>query len=139
MMVNNSTNNTILWWSTIPPIATKRTITSHFISLNIKKDHHMWPWKSRSSLGTATTQTVGVLNWLIRPEPSHLDIQISNSNTYLNKRYKIPAQIRFHSTKPHTITKMIDDIDMDHGQYNRKVEYAYYIHLLLEQKVISDN
>jgi hypothetical protein len=29
--------------------------------------------------------------------------------------------------------------DMDHGQYNRKVEYAYYIHLLLEQKVISDN
>ena len=29
------------WWTTIPPISTKRTITSHLKSVNIKKDHEI--------------------------------------------------------------------------------------------------
>jgi hypothetical protein len=41
VMVNNSTNiiktnNHQQWWSTIPPISSKQTITSHLNSLNIK-------------------------------------------------------------------------------------------------------
>jgi len=29
------------WWSTIPPISTKRTITSHLKPLNAKRPGHM--------------------------------------------------------------------------------------------------
>jgi len=40
--------------SPIPPISITRTITSHLNSLNHKKDHNKWRWKSRSWLGTGT-------------------------------------------------------------------------------------
>jgi hypothetical protein len=33
--------------------------------------------------------------------------------TYMNKRFKKNAKIRFHSKRPHTITKMNDNINMD--------------------------
>jgi len=37
------------WWSSIPPISRKRTVTSHLNwSRWIQKDHDMWHWKSRS-------------------------------------------------------------------------------------------
>jgi hypothetical protein len=41
-------------WFTIPLISTKRPITSHLHSLNTKKRHAIWRWKSRSWLGTGT-------------------------------------------------------------------------------------
>jgi hypothetical protein len=37
----------------ISSISTKWTITTHLTSLNTKKDHDIWPWKSRSLLGTS--------------------------------------------------------------------------------------
>ena len=43
------------WWSTIPPIPTKQTITPHLKSFNIKKMMtYMMFWKSKSLLGTGT-------------------------------------------------------------------------------------
>jgi len=36
------------WWSTIPPISTKRTFTSHLNSLDTNKYHAKWRWKSRA-------------------------------------------------------------------------------------------
>ena len=43
------------WW-TIPPISTKRTITAHLYSLNIKSHNtvNIWRWKFRSWLWTGT-------------------------------------------------------------------------------------
>jgi len=39
------------WWSTIPQISTKRTITSHWTQK--KRDNNdTWRWKSVSWLGT---------------------------------------------------------------------------------------
>jgi len=38
-----------LWWSSIQPISTKQTITSHLNwTHRTQKKHDMWPWKSRS-------------------------------------------------------------------------------------------
>jgi len=44
-----------------------------------------------------------------------LDTWISNGNTYINKREKktCPAQTRFHSKRPDTITTMKDNISMN--------------------------
>ena len=42
-----------------------------------------------------------------------LDTWISNGNTYINKREKKPAQTRFHSKRPDTMTTMKDNISMD--------------------------
>jgi len=39
-------------WSTIPPIPTKRTITSHLQITEHKIDNSMLRWKSKSWLGT---------------------------------------------------------------------------------------
>jgi hypothetical protein len=36
------------WWSTISPISTNQTVTSHLKSLNMKKNLDIWCWKSRS-------------------------------------------------------------------------------------------
>jgi len=56
------------WWSSIPPISTKRTTTSH---LNwtywSQKDHDIWRWKSRSWLGTGTKMGgIKLVNGIIR-------------------------------------------------------------------------
>jgi hypothetical protein len=60
---------------------------------------------------------VVMLNWLIRSQPSPLDSCISITILYIYKKEKKkdnkPAQIRFHSKRPHTITKMKDNINMD--------------------------
>jgi len=42
------------WRSAIPSISTKRTISSQFNSLNVKRDHEIWRKKSRFWLGTGT-------------------------------------------------------------------------------------
>ena len=42
----------IQWWSTMPPISTKRTINSHLMNKKRGKgDNEIWRWKSRSWLG----------------------------------------------------------------------------------------
>jgi hypothetical protein len=48
---------------------------------------------------------VAELDRLMRSQPSPLNNYISNGNTYINKGEKKPGQIRFHSKRPHTITK----------------------------------
>ena len=57
-------------------------------------------------------KNVVALKWLMGSQSSPLDNLISNGITYINKRYK-PPQIRLHSKRPHTITKMNDNINMD--------------------------
>jgi len=42
------------WYSTIAPISTKRTTTSHTNSPRTLKTHDIWRWKSKSWLGTET-------------------------------------------------------------------------------------
>jgi hypothetical protein len=42
------------WWSTIQPISTKRTSTSHLKPLSVKRPRHMWRWKSRFWLRNGT-------------------------------------------------------------------------------------
>ena len=61
MMIRSVLSITIMkrklteWWSRIPSMLTKWTITSHLSSLNInKRDHDIWCWKSRSRLVTGT-------------------------------------------------------------------------------------
>ena len=62
------------WWSTIPPISTKRAITSHLHSLNTKKGNHdIWLGNLGPSLGQS--QKCGGY-W------------ISKGNKYINKREK---------------------------------------------------
>jgi hypothetical protein len=46
-------------------------------------------------------------------QPSPIDNWISNGNTYINNKEKKPAQICFQSKRPHTITKMNDNLTMD--------------------------
>jgi hypothetical protein len=47
------------WWSTIPPISPKRTVTFHLTSLNIKTLYDIWSWKSRLWLETSTKKRRG--------------------------------------------------------------------------------
>ena len=53
------------------------------------------------------------LNRLMESQPSPFDNWIPNSTTYINKWENNPAQIDFYSKRPHTITKMKDNITMD--------------------------
>jgi len=46
------------WWSSIPPISTKRTIISHYNWTHWKQTT-VWHWKSRSWFGTDTTMWWG--------------------------------------------------------------------------------
>jgi len=67
------------WWSSTPPISTKRTITSH---LNwTQTDHDIWRKKSRPIAWGRYRHLAG-LNLLIRSQHSPLDYWISNDNTY---------------------------------------------------------
>ena len=56
------------WWPTIPPISTKKTITSHpnWTHWTKKKDHDIWRWNSTSGLGTDSTFVLGTdsTSWL---------------------------------------------------------------------------
>jgi hypothetical protein len=45
--------------------------------------------------------------------PTPLLITGSPTTLHIETSHKIPAQIRFHSNRPHTITQMNDDIHMD--------------------------
>ena len=96
------------WW--LPPILTRRTITSPLNSLNIKKTRHMMleiqvlAWdRHRNVAGLKQIQKFHF----------HLDKWVSNGNTHIIKRNQNPAQIRFLSNRRHTITKMNDIINMD--------------------------
>ena len=75
-----------------------------------QRDHDMWHLTFRPWLGRRTK--IWRLNRMLRIQPSPLDNWITNGNTYMNKR-KRPAQIRLHSKRPHTITKMNDRLSLD--------------------------
>jgi hypothetical protein len=47
------------WLSTIPPLSTNQTIVCHLNSLNIKRNHNIWCWKSKYWLGTGTKMWLG--------------------------------------------------------------------------------
>jgi hypothetical protein len=51
------------------------------------------------------------LNWSMDPNP--LDNWICSNNTDINKQQKKHAQIHFHSKRPHTTTKLNDNINID--------------------------
>ena len=80
----------VQWWSTIPPISTKRTITSDLKSLNIIKTtkYTIWHWKSRSyTLGQAQKcGGVTLVNEI--PTPPSLLIFISLTTIQINKWQK---------------------------------------------------
>jgi hypothetical protein len=52
------------------------------------------------------------LNQLMGSQPSPLTNWISNGDTYINKRYKNPAQTCFHPIRPHTIANMNDSVSL---------------------------
>ena len=57
-------------------------------------------------------KTVVGLNQLMGSQPSPLTNWISNGDTYINKRYKNPAQTCFHPIRPHTIANMNDSVSL---------------------------
>ena len=87
------------WWSTILPISTKQTITSHLNSLNTKKKRGITTYDiGNPDPGLGHTQKCGGV------KPSPLDNWISNGNAFIKKSIKTRAQIRVRSKRPHTIT-----------------------------------
>ena len=90
----------VQWWSTIPPISTKRTITSDLKSLNIIKTtkYTIWHWKSRSyTLGQAhKCGGVTLVNEITTP-PSLL--------IFIKTITKMNDKIKMYST----ITRSVND------------------------------
>jgi len=78
-----------------------------------KKDHDIWCWKSSHGLSLEQAQNVVGLNRLMVSQPCPLDNLISNVNTYINKRLIKPTHILLDSKRPHTITQMNYNINMD--------------------------
>ena len=116
MMVNNSTNiNKTFkqWWSTIPPVSTKQTITSHINSLSTKKTvaYYVSGNQGPGLWQAHKCDRVKLVNWI----PNLIcDNWISNDNTDINKQYKKKlVQIPLHSKRSHTITRMNDNINID--------------------------
>jgi hypothetical protein len=96
------------WWSSIPPISTKWTITSHHNSMNFEHKiyHDIWRWKSRSVLGK--THNVLELNQLMGSQPSPLDIYMFYYINYkimkyvFSCKYNFFLKINFHPFINHT-------------------------------------
>ena len=98
-------------WSPILPISTKWTIISH-LNWTQKRPRHM-------TLNIHIKNMV-VLNRLMGSQHPLLNHWIFNGNTYtLYKQIKLLYIDRFHSKRPHTITK--NEWQYKHGQYNRRV------------------
>ena len=74
-------------WSTIPPITTKQTTTSHLEPLSIKI-HHKHMALEIQVLALDRHKNVAGLNRLMGSEPSPSDNWITNDNTDINKQYK---------------------------------------------------
>jgi hypothetical protein len=82
------------WWSTIPSISTKQTVTSHLSSLNTKKTTTYDDVNPGSDLGQAQTcggvkQVNGILtlpSWflLITGSPSTIHIETSDKKTCID-------------------------------------------------------
>ena len=73
------------WWSTIPPISTKR------------RQRTIWRCKYNSWLGTATKMW-RQLSRLMGTQSSSTDNWIANGNTQLKQTIKKPAQNHLHKT-----------------------------------------
>ena len=97
-----------LWWLTIPPISTKRIITSHIHSLNNKwKDHDTFTLEIQILTWHRHTNMAG-LNWSMASQSSPLDNWISNAN--------------ISTKRPHTVK---NESQQKHGQYNTRSMNAH--------------
>ena len=105
-------------------------ISASCIATSIDAMHtlvHSRPWCmshiSASCIATSTNVLMQFIQWTKHdtnvnlfnevPTPHSLENRISASNTDINKQAIKNMQIRFHSKKPHTITKLNDNINMD--------------------------
>ena len=82
-----------------------------FIPIRQKRPRHL----TLEIKATAWDRHTNMAGWnrLMQSQPFHFYNWISNGNTYqyINKRFKKPGQVRFYSIRPHTITKINDNID----------------------------
>ena len=75
------------WWSSIPPISTKQTITFH---LNWTPQTQKRPWHMTLKIQVLSWnrhKIVAGLNWLVGSQPSHLDFQ--HKYIYMYKQLRI--------------------------------------------------
>ena len=92
--------------STIPPISTKRTITSHLLTEH-KKDHNTWRWESRYWIREA--QKCGGVKQVNGPQHFTLNNRVSNINTLINDKKK-----KLHTQKGRILSQnMKDNISMN--------------------------
>jgi hypothetical protein len=80
------------WWSRIPQISIKPTITSPLNLMDTKKYHDIWRWKSSSCLMTEAKDR------LMGFQSSPLNNWISNRNAYIYKQ-AMKHQHRFSPTQ----------------------------------------
>jgi len=74
------------WWSSIPPLSTKGTITSH---LNWTHWIQKRQWHMTLEIQVQAwdkNKHVAGFNWLLRSQHSSLDNWISKVNTFINRR-----------------------------------------------------
>ena len=92
------------WWS----ISTERIIAFDLKSLSTKKIPRRMAFEIQF-LAWDRNQTMAVLNWLMKFSP------ISSRKWQYKWKQKITntAQICFHPKRPHSITKMTDNINMN--------------------------
>jgi hypothetical protein len=87
------------WWSTIPSISTKRIITSHHISLNIKTRSWHMALPTRGSV-LDTTLCVKVCQWLETGRWFSLCLLVSSTNkTDRQEITKILVKVVFNTIK----------------------------------------
>jgi len=95
------------WLSTIPPVSTKWTSTSHINSLNTKRPQHMT--LEIHALALARHNHVAKWNRLMGSRFSPFHHWISNIYKQTIKR----LQICFNSKRPLLLPRMEDNIDMN--------------------------
>jgi hypothetical protein len=122
VMVINSTNIN----------KTKNHLSSEPNSLNtMKRPRHMT--LEIQILAWNKHNNVTGLSRLMEYQPYSLDNWISNGKTYINKRFKKPAQIRFNSKRLHTIATVNDNIHMDSTMVGSMVAICMFINITTKE------
>lgn len=105
--------------STNPPICYIYKTNNHLSPENIehKQDNNIWRWKCRSSLGTGRTCGVvkRIYGILLPPPPFLIILSPTTIKIYMYNKTILSntTQTRFHSQRPHTITKINENIYTD--------------------------
>jgi hypothetical protein len=101
------------WWSTIPPISTKRTI-NHLSAQLIEQVKETTRNDIRNPCPGTGTGTCGggvkPANGIPAFPSWYLHLQLQNLYTQTIEK---SAQVRLHSRRPHTITKLNNNTNMD--------------------------